>query len=497
MADFPTVQPWRIPTGRIDRSRIIVVANTDVSWSLSECEYYCAARGIPLTNIIAIALGNGGSPTVTASIWNAVTAANVIATIFTPLGAKARAMYATGVLLGPGVPVGCQFPNETGTPKVAAMTDVMAVAGWPGENAYAPGTPWTASELHARDLGSGFIIAACGASFYIQLGRTLTNWSYCFPGATPYTPTNEPLSDAYNWPLTSIHALPDTSLRFSSLPTYGATQSIGHPVYHWGAPASLSSKAACAPGLPVGRIGFASLGGGTLSSPPYAETQAIVRDLVDRTTALMESHRQGEAIRKPVLFNLTEVDGGIKSAVKWSYLRWLCEQWGIVTKYAYKNAAGTDAEALGYSPTVSQVYDGAAMTAGSVVDQDYYMMVGGWDNIDFNAAPYANAWKPLPGAGVLMGPSNGFQASNRALERGAICCKNDAVHTITNAINNEPVVFHNLLRGMTWLEAFFFGGCSGSYPCGDPLWAPYGFDDVYIPRKSRIRRAFGPRLRSQ
>ena len=74
----------------------------------------------------------------------------------------------------------------------------------------------------------------------------------------------------------------------------------------------------------------------------------------------------------------------------------------------------------------------------------------------------------------MMGPSAGYAAGQRALQRGASCALSDHFHITIGEEGEMIYVFLNLLRGMTWLEAAYYG-CAhpGNFPCGDPLWAPY------------------------
>jgi hypothetical protein len=50
----------------------------------------------------------------------------------------------------------------------------------------------------------------------------------------------------------------------------------------------------------------------------------------------------------------------------------------------------------------------------------------------------------------------------------------DHYHIGAGDETSHVMVFLNLLRGMTWLEAYYYSGLAGQLPCGDPLWAPFG-----------------------
>jgi hypothetical protein len=486
MANLPTVAPWTIPFTRMIRSRLLVVANSSVTWSVTETEYYCQRRGIPLSNIVYLALGNGGSPTTYDSIYEAGTWANVLATIVTPVATKARQLFAQGIILGPGVPVGCQFPSYAGPLQVAPMTDVVRLIGYPGP----PNEPF--GTLYADDRGGGRVAVTNGGFIPLEMGvgpnGAWENPTSVVDTATTYSLPLSPSAGNVDLPIggtQSLDAVTDTKL--------------GHPV-DWYAldnntvDGNLALKFA-GPCPPIGRVGASSLGGGYLGNPPYAETQAFVRDLIDRATAQMAAHSVGEARRKPILFNLTTADGGTATGARWSYFRTLCEGWGLNTKYAYYNPAGHRNDTKAMSAPGSAAYTALQLEFGEVIDFEYYLMVGGWDNVNFYDAPYANAWKPQPGAGVLMGPSNGFQVTNRALERGALAGRGDMTHATTATLTADLSTLHNLLRGMTWMEAMFFSQPMGHAPIGDPLWAPFGFDNQVFSTNNRNRKISIPRLR--
>lgn len=234
------------------------------------------------------------------------------------------------------------------------------------------------------------------------------------------------------------------------------------------------------PTLPVGRIGMNASPYAYNGGLPEPETEALDREIIDNTTAAFAAHDWAASLQKPILFHAASFPSGYGFSDRTMYLYHLCQAWGMTgIKYAYaETSAATVPYAESYAPISGNAYLETAVFAGSV-DEDFYFMFGNWLNLTNDAPyapPYSTAWTPLPGAGVITGPSQGWQYGLQALRNGGSCALTDTVHIGTSHMAQFYHVFYNLLRGMTWLEAGFYGMRLGNMVVGDPLWAPFGKD---------------------
>ena len=465
MAFLSTALPWLTPFTPIDRKRIVVVANPDVSWSLAVCKDYCRARGVPVENVISCAMGTASD------IWTP--APNSMATIhtvlLTPLNTIAWNISAQAVLLGPGAPA-CVYLREepfAGNFFPVSLAEVASLAinyppasyGGNGVDAdmnadiFDPGGSYQMRNVQA---GSNFGNIE-GTLLHFNLGLGTGNaLTYTLAGASEGSPTTftsaNPLATSY---LGANHHYFARNFLGFSLPNF---------LY---------------PSMPVGRIGMASYGGGG-GGPPVPETEAIARQIIDQTSAAMTHYSRSATFDKPIVFNIRYLGAGDPYADEYAYFRYLCDSWGFNTAYCYYDGAGgADGNSNLYAPFSSQTYSRAQIDSGSF-KQPHYLMLGNWENVAPSAyvEPWASAWPPLEGAGVATGPSNGFQYALQSLYRGGACGLSDASHIAGAYLIHQLALAWNLLRGMTWLEAFWYGGRpSMRFPCGDPLWAPYGLGD--------------------
>jgi len=266
------------------------------------------------------------------------------------------------------------------------------------------------------------------------------------------------------------------------------------------------------PVVPVGRIGMQcaySYNGGL----PTPETEAIDRDIIARATQAFAEHDITAARQKPILFHAAIFPAGFTQMTMYIYS--LCKSWGMNgALYAYAEGAttaypGSYAESV--APPAGGLYTEANISAlpyiqSDTVRQPFYMMLGNWLNLtpdDPYSAPYSTSWLPMTGAGAMTGPSQGWQYSMQALYGGGVTVMTDPYHISASHMAGHLSTFYNLLRGMSWLEAVFWSGAMARIVIGDPLWAPYGFEQAEEQEPIRPRNAFtsrryrAPRYRSR
>ena len=105
MADL-TTPPWNLPIVEIDLSRITVVSNSSVSWSLARTQQYMALYGIPAGNLISLPFGTGTTYTQSTPTFESQ--------IMVPLRAKLIALGGP-LIIGPSIPSQWEVPLLTGS----------------------------------------------------------------------------------------------------------------------------------------------------------------------------------------------------------------------------------------------------------------------------------------------------------------------------------------------------------------------------------------------
>jgi hypothetical protein len=392
--------------------------------------------------------------------------------------------------------IGLSFPNATVNPSIpidsATLTmytdyDRISVGGtfrvYGQSQAAAPSAQWSASN---KPVGNSAVKVASYASFVTIADpskQSVTNTLYnvgMLKGAENYRSNDNYLESPgvigyeYPFPVTpggvSIGWYPITTADNERSALLGSAEFYGNQV-------ELLKYYGC-PFLPVGRIGLSAsqaFGG----SMPVVETEAVARAIIDQATAAMLAHSRDAARQKRMAFHASEALMGIGHSDATMYFYHLCKNvWGMSgAYYAYGNTSANTPVAESYAPIASSPYSDA--TLGSV-DEDLYFMLGSWYNNSSPTVynpPYSTAWRALPGAGCIMGPSSGWQYGLQMLMDGGACVLTDYVHITTESVLAHHGVFWNLLRGMTWLEASFYSSTEGNVPTGDPLWAPFGLVD--------------------
>lgn len=468
------VPPWELPFTPFSMAKIVVIANADVNWSYSVCAYYCQKRGIPVQNILSIAFGNGGAGIPPVG-WASGGRATVLTALIQPLRTKLQVLRETAVIIGSGCPSVVAFENLAGV-----------VNQWIGLS----GLCAVALGFKDAQLTSYHVATVSGQA---KLLRTITEAGFYF--GTVQEQRDSFLGQAYAENLNIAYQAPGTqgNVNLDTSNTYLGSYDFSYPSPSLTALMADGSRlytenfstintlayVVGRPHVPVARLGWASYGGGYAGQPPVVETEALVRAMIDRTTSAMTAHRVAEARAKPLRFHLTPQDGGVATAEHWARLYVASRSWGVNAEYAHFSTVTALTESL--APAAGSKYAETNIAAGYSALPAYFI-AGGWDNTaglpaSIYAPPYSVAFSALPGGSMMQGPSAGFQFSLNNLTRGGSAALTDNTHITSDHIGlSHATYFHNLLRGMSWLEASAYGRLEGNEACGDPLWAPYGLD---------------------
>lgn len=461
MALSLTQPPWEVPFTPFDRTKIVLIANSSVTWSYPMCVYYCEARGIPTTNIFSVAMGGG--PTAVPTAWLG-DRATYNTQVTQPLRTLLQRVKAVGIIIGPGCPVTLRYENEAGVlDKYIPFEQLLSVT------------------LRFPDV---YLTSFFGV---ISGGVQILAWRIQFPGNyfnLLGTPGSVWGASQFAFDLITLGPgqtdvedlilIPGVGLSLS-LPTSGASyldaQSVRHTTLH---AAGNLYDTFLMPTLPVGKLGYYAYGGGIPGmGPPSLETEAEVKRIIDDVTLLERFQSRAKALAKPMIFNL--FSSQMLYSEGWAYQYYLAKLWGINAKYAYMTGGSAASEV--YAPIAGSAYSQADLDAGNV-EEEIYGMFGILPNYypapaTQYAPPYTESWFPQKGAIVLATLSNGFQYALNALLAGGASGYTDSIHITTAHVYAHLNVWRNLVQGMCLLQAHAYGGNYGNVPCGDPLWAPY------------------------
>lgn len=463
-----TDPPWTLPFTPFPRDKLILIANSSVDWSYRTCQYYCSVRGIPEANILQVAMGNGGAADLPPSYWNGNRATyNTLLT--QPLRTLMISLRAVAMIIGPGCPSNILYEWYTGgfgfigLEELVGCTLQFVDGDLTNYRAGGAGGDNSLRRLTDVDHNQNMIYItswpACLAEFEGQFSAAY-GIQYQIPD---WTDTS--------WVGTVAHIVVPPADKTALV----ANGNMHDTVYN---PTSSAARAGY-PHFPIGRLGFASWGGGFAGGPPIPETEQRVLQIINDTTRAMSEHNVYEARLKPMLFNLAgnAQDGGINSKEGWSSLCNLANHWGMNTLYGYFDVATSTTLVQEKTPLVNAKYNQAKILTNEV-EQEFYFMVGVWSNFDpapatIYSPPYSTSWKPMLGASAIMGPSDGFQYVQNALTRGASAGMIDYGHVTSGTEVRAFGFWHSILRGMSWLEASAYFRFRGTIAAGDPLWAPY------------------------
>ena len=413
--------------GRLDRSKIVVVANSSVAWSLPVCQYYCSARGIPLNNIVSVVAG-------TDRIYNSASNAAAYAALFAPVISLVISIGAVAVLTGP------------------AMPDLLYWTGyWDGAASYVlnNSTPCTVSVpalyQHCMVVNSATDLTPRGTqvsgdvAWYSSAGSTTT--------LTPNDKAWKQLRISSSIGGDHEYQLPTTTLGWTIYwPTPQETQYINTP--H-------STRS-----LLTGRIGIAGWNGTS------TETEAAVRRIIDNAT-LASSYWTSRSVRQlPILVSLKDLNSG--DCELFAQLgKWLRDA-GYNVKWAYGAGFTPNAATEALLPAAGSVY--ADYTAQT--NYPYYQHYGYTGND--TPALDGTVWKGVTvGSGGCMWPSFPFQSFLKNMEAGTATAAASTSHHINTA--SAPYnIMALLMRGFSYLEAIYYSARQNPWmAAGDPLYAPF------------------------
>lgn len=441
----------------LDVTKLIVVANSDVAWSLRTCQYYCQQRGIPETNILSCALGSNNTT------WTPTDNAQIVTSYFTPVRTKlASISRPQGILLGPGVPsrvkwkdfwlfVTDQYVKQDGVNDYG-YPSMSELAGYTRSKTEADFETWG---VRADVTQTNFILVDDVTRISPILG-----YSYDFLGEANTAARYE----EYVMPAggTSSHRrTPEAD-----------TQKLGGTLNKF---------------VPVGRIGWTAWS-------PYGvtESEATVRRAIDNATKASRTYNSASIKALPILVSLYNTSSD--EHTYWSAQGKMLRDRGYNVKWAYNENQTPSVNAEANLPAAGASYT----NADNITDFEYYLHIGTVTNHYADTNP--NSWKPVLGASSVLFASFGYSQAiyDLANKDGAVSGITAFTHW-TAGTSNMGIV-HNLLRGFSYLEASYFAGTTGLYvPCGDPLYAPFAPErllnnvastKVSIPtRKSKLKKS--------
>jgi hypothetical protein len=416
---------------RLDRQRLVCVANSSVAWSRPRLEEYCNRRGIPTASIIDLPLGSS-------TVWNPGSNA-AIAPVVAQLAAFMTARRARGLILGPGLPA---MVLVTGV-----VTSTFSAIG--GGSGVPP--------LHTLFAGaySFATLLAAGGGTLVTFDGTSGAWQWWVSNGVSHQVIwssliwlNVGSSDTALAPQLTLND--DGVLSATFTPSTAATQLL-----YSGSPRQ----------VPVGRVGYTSWTGEVISENSTTALQAL-------TSA--DAGNQLVAQPAPILVMIGNTSGnnGLVYAVLLSMMR----KWGYHANYVYRQAPVSPQET--YAPAAGAV---ATETAFETTTNGlpYYYLAGFAENDDtaqtggvgFNTVAGTNG-----AVAAIGGASFGFYWALRQLQRGCAAAEVDQTHRTAVAMTSHWVIDYLLLAGMSLMEAVYFSGnIAGPLACGDPLFAPFHF----------------------
>lgn len=414
---------------RLQRQRLVAIANSSVAWSRPLLEQYCLRRGVPLTAIIDFPLGTSPSQ------YDPGSNAALLADFITPLAEFQRARGASGVLLGPGVPArvtvrgtvlaGVYTAGGTGFPPLAHLAA--------GAQSYAARLAVSTPPMAARDDGS-------------------SRWTWSGVGGTA-------LWSDLPWRLVGST---DTGLG-ELLTVNDAAPLASYPAYFPTADCVALLGRPESEQLPVGRVGYSAW-----SAPTVAESSSNALAALP----LADLGATSPALAGPVIVSIEDVSG--TDGDIWAALYARLVEWGYPAAYVYRTTP-TGSQTT-YAPLAGALAS-AADWASTVTDQPYSMLLGCALNADTPQSGGVGFGTLAPGAGsgvATVGPSAGYQWGLRQLTLGAAWAVVDQTHKNLGTHRGSWSTCWWLLAGVSAMEACYWGGGNASFlACGDPLAEPF------------------------
>ena len=445
--NLPTTDPVLAYYRPLSMGRVVILANSDVPWSVAQARRYAKKKRIPYGNIVALALGT--DPV----LYTASTNANWHTAMIVPLRAKWDAVQAQIMLVAPGCPTDLQ---------VYGVTD---------------GATYTAGASYAVPLHSTAGMAREVDDYVIANGTTGLAVSVSAPGGFLVKLTTPPAAPFGFFGVGFVQHKLGVGAAFPSDPVYATTyEGLNAEVILLPTAAALDALgAATNRSIPSGRIGIgwgrsAFVNPSTDPLTAYRETQDTAGRVMDQGLRYSEAVSPANRYQQPWHFQLTN---GRKNMTL-AYLHSQLIGWGYLSSYMYRTAAHAEQEP--YAPVATPLYTVADLQAGRVQNVPYHVMMGETSNNEMPDPPYKDAWQPSAGGNTMAGPSEGWLYSIVGLFRGSGSGFGNALHIVTGFYEYQYEMAHGLLRGMSWAEANYYAGQSQPLYvmiCGDPLLRPF------------------------
>lgn len=463
--------PLTETVAHVDRSRIIILANSDVSWSYDLCVYYCKKRGIPVENIMSFSFGTDSYATVAGDDYR---------TVYDPVKARVKAIHATGVIAGPGVQTFVRAPiysyngatytfsGQYGYPcTYSILADCLIQESWSHDVA---GTILNSSD----PTGNGWLWRWRYVDphyNYFANSKMKTEWPQYV--SSPY----ESWQDYYPQHAWSSHS--------NSSYYYIATKHAVDMTFQAAAPKALIS----------GKIGTGASWSqiGQPIANRYKDDYDTCKRIIDKALYWEKFHNLESAKQEKVLVHINSV-GGSPPTFGW----WVDDMYAVVsyllniglknTKYYYSD----DSNATVRSVTYTNIKDGPFLTnENQVIGPDksifgtkFFAQLGDLHNdgiVNNSTGPITNDRNKIfigeKGSCSMLLASYGHSWGLETLLNSE-----DAVSALTNVWHigggmcpDHFSYFYNLLRGMTCAEAALMTEqfLNGIYAVGDPLYTPY------------------------
>ena len=444
----------------LSMGRVVLLANSDVPWSVDLTRRYARKKRIPLENIVSAPQGTalGG--------YDPGTDLGHYTNVIEPVADRAAAVDAQAILQGPGTPDGVILRNRwTGagfTPSAGRNVSSVRMLG---------AARWIKHIVDTVGIGDvGYELAGAQGAF----AGIKKEAAEAYPPAFQYFGHNHP-------PRRLLPAVTPVNL----LDYYIQYQGITWPVF---VPKPLlidllHEQAAGVRQLPCGKIGI-SVGPDAFNGTAFPT--ARLGESRERSAAVVEKAlRYGQAMspanryRHPVHFQFeTNCPGDFPSFwyVDLAFYAAKMPGWGYErVTYAQRNAL-PNATMDPWVPQSGSAYNKADLDAGRVQNYPYHTMFGHGSNTECWQSPWSTAWKPTAGGGSSIGPSLGWGYVMDGFAAGGSAGMGNGQHITTVSYNVQPGVFRALLAGYSWAEALFFEYRNDSgdlYPIGDPLARPF------------------------
>lgn len=456
MAAFPSTDPIDDAyTSPLSMGRVIVVYNSDVSWSLTLATRYCRRKRIPTANLFGYAFGTNLYHWVPANIAAVRTMTGALETLWTSVGAQA-------ILMAPGCP------------------DAVEVTGvWDSGTDSTGGTgSWSPAAKGYPDLGK-LCAGAKRFNDWYDLGYPMVSWLFAGTDYAWYyyadaTHRGAPFSEYASSPMPN-YWIRATGTISSFDPTYyttydAGTASEGVTVMHNSVLLGMLGDSTNLM-LPGGRIGYWYGRGFVYDVRPSSGSELTFQKhqrAMENGMRFAEAASPDNRYRWHTHFQFNR-DTGQQSL---PYLQNIMADNGYTTSYAYRVTPSAEQEAQ--APAAGAAYTMAAWNAGAV-RQEYNVLVGQGSNDEPWSELISRSLLPGGGAGSFMGPSYGWAYCLTANQTRGGAGLTNASHITSGFYLGMQAMLVLLLRGLSWAEASFFSHYCGqqSPPCGDPLARPF------------------------